>query len=79
MQKIRRFKIISLTNVVTGNTICPSSGSDLKQNLGLEKGPFHRVVGQPQIFGSAPDFLLLHQQQQKGQSAVVQIAQMKGF
>ena len=32
--------------------------SDVKQVLGSEKGPFHRVVGLPVIFGSPGDFLL---------------------
>ena len=31
---------------------------DVKLVLGSEKGPFHRVVGLPVVFGSPGDFLL---------------------
>ena len=46
-----------LTKRVETAIILPSLESDVKPILGSEKGPFHRVVGLPAVFGSPGDFL----------------------
>ncbi len=52
------FLIFVLTKQLESSTIPPSLEPDVKPVLGSDKGPFHRVVGLPVVFGLPGDFLL---------------------
>lgn len=46
-----------LTKRLENYRMAASLEPDVKLVLGSEKGPFHRVVGLPVVFGSPGDFL----------------------
>lgn len=52
------FLIFVLTKQLESSTILASLEPDVKPVLGSDKGPFHRVVGLPVVFGLPGDFLL---------------------
>ncbi len=47
-----------LTKRLENYRMAASLEPDVKLVLGSEKGPFHRVVGLPVVFGSPGDFLV---------------------